>query len=702
MSHELFYTSAPKGLRPGSRGFCTVASTEGLPAHLAEQIESLSAYRPIFPPLDARAKLNPIVYSHLRITGGSKTYHVLSRIGPAGLDYSQRSNKFAHHVILEPGELPAGGPAWLLAQPGFLEDQWDGEVRYLAAGRIPPKGDTAPSVCRHWRDLTGDAGWAGVLADAFEKDPLRPIYLIFSPGTDVLPLVVESLMLLPPPKRWLVTFSTYFTNLPQGIPCLWRFVAKGSPEAANASRLPGALVINLCDPLGKPVDSDLVEQARTGRIPAKSAVRLQEIGGPSNWANEFEHANQGYSLLEKGERLPTNAKAPPPLNALRRPVAQLAKPKRTWIWAALIGLIIGLMSGILASFLTLNSKEHLANRDVARLENEIQVAVLEDRNNKQGIAKLEREKHAALLEKEKVVKQRDTELLAKEKLNIDLKRRSEELGDLELNYKIIQEDLNKARRSLEKNHAPPTASGHFPLPEWVSKAKANEGKRPEIDIAKWGIDKKGKFKLALLGPGRALKSIPGENSLIIELELTKDDKDDVAKFAVDGGKLSFEWLTKIPEVAKKHLAVLRESVLEIKNAGKTCWVAFRAPINEELSFSVSENSTLDFVRIGNQDRPSQPLHFQSIEFNIEGRKYSQKDVSTYPCLEFIPIELENAPTKGTLAGIVIKNSRQKDKLVSFECESTVPVTLKIEVLSLIGYLEVDGIYVEVIRVGSHQ
>src|SRR5437016_5585315 len=84
MSHELFYTSAPKGLRPGSRGFCTVASTEGLPAHLAEQIESLSAYRPLFPPLDARAKLNPIVYSHLRITGRSKTYHVLSRIGPAG------------------------------------------------------------------------------------------------------------------------------------------------------------------------------------------------------------------------------------------------------------------------------------------------------------------------------------------------------------------------------------------------------------------------------------------------------------------------------------------------------------------------------------------------------------------------------------------------------------------------------------------
>src|SRR5207249_7220219 len=175
--------------------------------------------------------------------------------------------------------------------------------------------------------------WAGVLADSFEKDALRQVYLIFSPGTDLLPLVVESLRLLPPPKRWLVTFSTYFTNLPQGIPCLWRFVAKGSPEATNASRLPGALVINFCEPLGKPPDSDLVEQARTGRIPAKSATRSQEIGVSSSWPNDFERANQGYSLLEKGERFPTNAKAPPPL---RRPVAQIARPNRTLIWAALI------------------------------------------------------------------------------------------------------------------------------------------------------------------------------------------------------------------------------------------------------------------------------------------------------------------------------------------------------------------------------
>ena len=35
MSHELVYTSAPRGLKPGSKGFCTVACTADLPESLA-------------------------------------------------------------------------------------------------------------------------------------------------------------------------------------------------------------------------------------------------------------------------------------------------------------------------------------------------------------------------------------------------------------------------------------------------------------------------------------------------------------------------------------------------------------------------------------------------------------------------------------------------------------------------------------------
>ena len=47
MSQELIYTSAPRGLKPGSQGFCTVAYSRGMSANLMQQLESLSGYRQI-------------------------------------------------------------------------------------------------------------------------------------------------------------------------------------------------------------------------------------------------------------------------------------------------------------------------------------------------------------------------------------------------------------------------------------------------------------------------------------------------------------------------------------------------------------------------------------------------------------------------------------------------------------------------------
>ena len=110
---ELLYTSAPRGLKPGSRGFCTVLSTQGMVAPLAAALEGLSAYRPVFPIGHARVAENPVVYSHLKLQVAGKAWFVLSRIADYGLDYSQRTNKIAHHLVLDKTELPAAGPASL-------------------------------------------------------------------------------------------------------------------------------------------------------------------------------------------------------------------------------------------------------------------------------------------------------------------------------------------------------------------------------------------------------------------------------------------------------------------------------------------------------------------------------------------------------------------------------------------------------------
>lgn len=96
MIEELIYTSAPQGLKPGSSGFTTVASTAGMASNLANLLESLSGYRHLADPGTAGAKQNPVIFSHLKGRVGGRNLNILSRIADAGLDYSGRTNKLAH------------------------------------------------------------------------------------------------------------------------------------------------------------------------------------------------------------------------------------------------------------------------------------------------------------------------------------------------------------------------------------------------------------------------------------------------------------------------------------------------------------------------------------------------------------------------------------------------------------------------------
>ena len=264
MSEELHYTSVPRGMKPGTRGFCTVARTVGLSALLADRLEGLSGYRPIFPTHDPESSKNPTAFSHLRLSAGGPSISVLSRVAPAGLDYTDRANKYAQHIVVGPSERPEGGPAWLLSLPDFLDATWQGEPRLIDEGRRPPTGDRPAGRCLGWASATGDAGWAGVVAESFLADPKRLVYLVFEPGRDILPLYVEAIALLPRDRRWDVGFSTYYNGLPQDVACPWRAVLAGSDEALRAARLPDALILDLTRPSGAAEGGALVELARTG------------------------------------------------------------------------------------------------------------------------------------------------------------------------------------------------------------------------------------------------------------------------------------------------------------------------------------------------------------------------------------------------------------------------------------------------------
>ena len=269
MSQELLNTSAPRGLKPGASGFCAVAMTAGMARLLEEQLMSLSGYRWIHPAGHPDAARNPIAFAHWRVMSGGREMSVLSSVRDAGVDYSQRSNRLAHHLVIDPTEQSDAGPAWVLRQPDVVESRWDGELRTWPVGRAIPRGDNPPRPCTAWATAAGDAGWAGVLAEAFLLDPSKPAYLIFAPGAEVLPLIAEAIALLPTALRWRVTFNTYFTDLPAGLICTWRCCAAGTAAANEAPRLAtSGVVIDLTKSLGQAPESRSTESARTGRVEA--------------------------------------------------------------------------------------------------------------------------------------------------------------------------------------------------------------------------------------------------------------------------------------------------------------------------------------------------------------------------------------------------------------------------------------------------
>ncbi len=267
---ELIHTSVPKGLKENAMGFCSVAWTQGMPANYVVPLEQLSGYRMLYNPDDPRYSKNPVVFSCITTKIAGKSMMVVSRIGCCGLDYSGRSNKIAHHVVIEKHEISRNefSGAGVLLFGGFL-DHWDGPpkllpVRILGCRPLPP----AKAVV--WERLTGDAGNAGVAADWFVRNPGKSVFLEFAEGTDsgdLLKMAAEVTAVLPPEKACDFTFSTFFSGSAQGTVCFLRAAMAGSMEIAVAKRLRANPVFTLGSPVHVP-----------GNLESNCYVRIARLG----------------------------------------------------------------------------------------------------------------------------------------------------------------------------------------------------------------------------------------------------------------------------------------------------------------------------------------------------------------------------------------------------------------------------------------
>ncbi|MGN0867353.1 MAG: hypothetical protein ACI4SG_06745 [Oligosphaeraceae bacterium] len=282
MLGSLIYTSSRNGLFPGNTGFSTVACNREMDLATRQKLEQLSGYAPLYPHFDPRSAQNPENFSHRVVTIAGRPVHVLSRICFNGMDYTQRSNKLASHLALSEEELArfAGGPGELLLDKTlFKEASWSIQPEYQPYPQ-PKEAKQPPANCQSWQTIAGDAGWAGAVLERILQAPQKTFYFVFAPEKHAfnLPLLREMLRLAPPPLRWKLTFSTYFTESVTGCECRLRFCTPDSPILALAKGRPESNeILDLREKLPPAQGGDYVVFARTGKCPQAASAPLSPV-----------------------------------------------------------------------------------------------------------------------------------------------------------------------------------------------------------------------------------------------------------------------------------------------------------------------------------------------------------------------------------------------------------------------------------------
>ena len=384
MIEEIVYTSVPQGLKPGSRGFCTVASTPGMARTLVATLESLSGYRHLAEPGSAAAINNPIAYSYLRGRIGGRSVAIVSRVADAGHDYSGRTNKLAHHIAFSADQTNQAGPVVTQQQEGFHERKWVGEPRVLDA-RLIPQVSSSSAVCDYWKETTGDARWGGVVAGRLVDEPSGTVWIIYPPGVNMLRLLGEALALLPAENRWDVTYSTFYTKLPPGLECRVRCVVDGTSEATQVRKKYDLKPLDLCQVLGEPPDESIwTQSAQTGKPPRPVSQPPRPVSQPPRpvsqpprQASRIPHdqstSDTGPALEVIDEDLGGLSLEQPPLPRLPGPLPRPPSGRRrgsrplarrlAWIVGGGVAILFVLFLGVVVTkTLGLNIPELIGNK----------------------------------------------------------------------------------------------------------------------------------------------------------------------------------------------------------------------------------------------------------------------------------------------------------------------------------------------------
>ena len=265
MPLQLIFTSASQGLTPGRSGYCTVARHPAVPERLAQILESAGT-----PHEQAAGE----TFTFRLLEAGGQNWCVLSRFVARGLDYTQRDNRLAHHLIFsleEAAVLPP--PAAIAGRWKGWRDEWSGAPAWLEGEDrpLPLETQTSLTPAVTWREVTGTGAKAAWLINA--SGPAS-VGLLNPPETQrLLRLLAEASALLGK-SAWAATFTTDATTTG----------ADGFFWAVHSSSSPATIDFATAQALPAP-SGDLARQAAAGlTTPRTNAAQNPRRPVPSSAA----------------------------------------------------------------------------------------------------------------------------------------------------------------------------------------------------------------------------------------------------------------------------------------------------------------------------------------------------------------------------------------------------------------------------------
>ena len=349
MAQQLIFTSTPQGLEPGRSGYCTVARHKDLRHRLVRELERLSVYD--FGQQTGSSRSDICIFRKVPL--GSEEFYVLTKICDAGLDYTNRTNYLAHHLVLDGFEI-ATSPS-----PAEIFLNWDGWLRTWTDGPKYLGEEEAVTLtgCKSsglvpgqsWLQVTNDPGNAASLVS---PEVIKPIVLESKEGNPniLLTLYAESSALF---KISLDAWDFSFTTFLQGNDDAKSFAWIGIQGQPAGERLKQGGIRNYLDlrnwsatEIADPLDPNLQNLARKGPLKAVAKKKSATVSKAPFSDQELQRAKAAAPVA-----------AAPAGSTMVAQEAKISKSKKKRPWllqlavistalCLLAVLIWGLMAGL--------------------------------------------------------------------------------------------------------------------------------------------------------------------------------------------------------------------------------------------------------------------------------------------------------------------------------------------------------------------